>query len=87
MSTHTPGTVRVTVTVPEPVAKAAEALAREAGVSVSSFYADAVEVRVRETRRCLAAERISSMLRRESAAPDAAEELRRERRATDRELD
>lgn len=49
---------RVTVSINEEVGEAAEAVAKERGLSVSEFYAQAVEAAVDEYKRQRALERI-----------------------------
>ncbi|PSQ96230.1 MAG: hypothetical protein BRD55_07175 [Bacteroidetes bacterium SW_9_63_38] len=49
---------RVTVNVDDEIGKEAEAIAKERGVSVSQFYAEAVEAAIREHKRQRALQRI-----------------------------
>lgn len=60
--------MRVTVNVPDDIGEAAPALADERGQSVSSFYAEAVEERVKALRRERAFERIERLIESASSA-------------------
>ena len=78
--------MRLTVTVPDPVADEAKRLAEATGRSVSAIVAAAVERHVADERRRLAAERIGSLIGTTPVSPDADEVLREIRQASDREL-
>jgi predicted DNA-binding protein len=78
--------MRLTVTVPDPVADEAKRLAEATGRSVSSVVAEAVERHVATERRRLAAERIDALIGTVEVAPAADDVLREIRRASDREL-
>ncbi len=67
--------MRVTVSVPDDLGKTAEEIARQQGISVSAFYARAVEERVDQLRRQQAAERINRHVGQSSVAPDALDQL------------
>ena len=78
--------MRVTVSVPDNLGKATEEIARQEGISVSAFYARAVEERVEQLRRQQAAERINRHVGRTSVAPDALDQLSQMRRHSDRPI-
>jgi predicted DNA-binding protein len=78
--------MRLTVTVPDPVADEAKRLAEVTGRSVSAVVAEAVERHVTAERRRLAAERIDALIGNVEVAADADDVLREMRRASDREL-
>lgn len=79
--------MRVTVHVPDEVGEAAQELADAQGQSVSSFYADAVENRVKQLRRQQAFDEIDRLIEKADVAPDALEELERMRDEPDRTFD
>jgi metal-responsive CopG/Arc/MetJ family transcriptional regulator len=78
--------MRVTVNIPDPIGAEAENAARQEKVSVSALYAQAVELYLRARRREQAVARINALLGRSQVAPDAANELERERTASERPL-
>ncbi len=76
--------MRVTVNIPEAIGKEAEGAAREEGVSVSALYTRAIEWCLQARRREQAISRINALIGNTQVAPDALDELQRERRASDR---
>jgi predicted transcriptional regulator len=80
--------MRVTVNIPDDIGETAQHLAEERGQSVSSFYAEAVEQRVKALRREQAVERIDRLIEEHPPpAPDALDELKRMRRASERNFE
>jgi hypothetical protein len=80
--------MRVTVHVPDEIGEAAQELADAQDQSVSSFYADAVEDRVKQLRRQQAFDRIEKLIEKHPPpASDAIEELHRMRDEPDRTFD
>lgn len=75
---------RVTVSVPDDVDALVRRVAEAEDKSMSQIYAEAVEAHLREKRRQQAVERVSAILERTSIQPEAIDELRRERDASDR---
>lgn len=77
--------MRVTVSIPDPIGREAEELARERGTSVSALYANAVEELLRQHRRREAIEALRKVI---GVGVDAVayQELVDDRRASDREL-
>jgi len=67
--------VRITVHVPDDIGAEAERVAREQGVSVSSLYAEAVELHLRELRRQQAFAAIRGIIGQTPAAGDFGEQL------------
>lgn len=78
--------MRVTVNIPDPIGKEAEAAAREEGASVSALYAQAVELYLRERRRERAIARINALIGNTRVASDALPSLERERRESERSI-
>lgn len=76
--------MRVTVNIPDPVGREAERAARAMGVSVSSLYAEAVEAHLRERRRKLAVARVGALIGSVRVAPEALDEIRRDRENSER---
>lgn len=66
--------MRVTVRIPDDVARKAATLAQDKGVSVLSLYAEVIEAYVEEEHRKQAFERISRLIG-TSVAPDWREQL------------
>lgn len=79
--------MRVTVHVPDEIGEAAQELADAQGQSVSSFYAEAVQDRVKQLRRQQAFDEIDRLIEKAEVAPDALEELERMRDEPDRTFD
>lgn len=79
--------MRVTVHVPDEIGEAAQELGDAQGQSVSSFYADAVEDRVKQLRRQQAFDEIDRLIEKADVAPDALEELERMRDEPNRTFD
>ena len=67
--------MRITFRIPDDVGKKAEQLAEEKGLSVSSLYAEVIEVYVKEERRKRAFERINSLIGKAYVAPDIQKHL------------
>lgn len=78
--------MRLTVTVPDPVADEARRLAADAGLSVSAVVADALARHVAAERRRRAADRVGALVGTGGVAPDADDILRQMRRESDRDL-
>ena len=67
--------MRITFRIPDEVGKKAEQLAEEKGMSVSSLYAEVIEIYVKEERRKRAFERINSLIGKAYVAPDIQKHL------------
>lgn len=65
--------MRITVHVPDDIGAEAERVAREQGVSVSSLYAEAVELHLREVKRQRAFAAITGIIGQTPVAPVAAD--------------
>lgn len=76
--------MRVTVHIPGPVGEEVEKAAQEEGVSVSALFARAVEKYLGERRRQSAIQRIGAWIGSAHVAPNALEELERDRERSDR---
>lgn len=76
--------MRVTVNIPDPIGQQAEEAAQEEGVSVSALFAQAVEKYLEERRRERAIQRINALIGTAHVAPNALEEMERDRKASDR---
>lgn len=71
--------MRVTVSVPDEIDHKVRQLAEEEGVSVSAFYARAVEEHVRERRRQKAISAVRELIGNADISSNFDEELRRMR--------
>ncbi len=78
--------MRITVTIPDEIAREAKLLAAQLGKPVSAIYTEAIEMHVKALRRTQAIEAINSIIGQGGVAPDADEQLKRMRRASDRDL-
>lgn len=76
--------MRVTVNIPDPLGEEVVDAAREEGISVSALYARAVERYLQARLRERAVARVDALIGSVQVAPDALDELERERAASER---
>ena len=76
--------MRVTVSIPDPIGREVEQIAREESTSVSALFTRAVERYIQELRRERAIMRINSLIGKVDIAPNALEELERDRAGSER---